>query len=407
MIKNYPIKLINYFDNLEIGYQSALVGCLCSLISISLAGPDLYTYLLMMTHDSSGYSRYYDTFVPQVSDIFFRPVDNNWHGGFLGYRILIPLLAKIFGLGPVGAVGLIWLAGWASLSLVYRYLAKITNARTAFFFTLGLSLTSMGWGSHSYLGYPDAVSWLLIMTMLVHPSWVIWLICPLLALFNDERMIVSIPFILAILLYKDRDDLFLILKKSLFYLSGTVLAIAIGYLGREAIRVGFIGNHPIMDPIYPTSGIGAYQLRFYIEGLLISFGALWILPLAAVFTQPRDTKRSRAYWLGLFIYSLSAIIFCAFPLDFCRSLACIFPFFILCIIRIYQSSPKSANQLLLWICLFMLVTPKLDQVGGTILWVRPLPVGIFEYQTKRSLFTRIKAFYHDRRFTRSISSPRD
>lgn len=389
-------KYLNYFNRLGLMSQCLIVGFLCSFVAINTAGPDLYTYMLMMA-DSPGYSRYYDTFVPQVFDPFFRPSDNNWHGGFLGYRILIPVLAKTFFLGPVGAVGLIWLAGLASLSLVYLYLLKITDTRTAFLFTLGLSMTSMGWGSHSYLGYPDAVSWLLIMIMLVYPNWGVWFICTLLAMFNDERMIVSVPFVLAILMFKDRKDSFLILKKSLLYLLSTFLAVAIGYLGREAIRSGLIGNHPIMDPIYPPWAIGTYQLRFFIIGLLSSFGFFWLLPfVAALYTRNKEDKKSRVYWVGLTFYTILAIVICALPYDFCRSLACIFPVFLLCVIQIYQCNPKLIYKILPWLCLFIFLTPKLDQVGELILWNRPIIIGIFEYKTKQSVFNRIKSFYHER-----------
>jgi hypothetical protein len=123
----------------------------------------------------------------------------------------------MFGLGQWGGVALIWFTGLLALSLVFAFLAPRLGDRNAGLMALGLSMTPFIEASHVYIGFPDTVSNFLVMVMIFWPSRFLWFVGPLLGLFNDERILVSLPLALALVLYERRNSMFEFLRSALPY----------------------------------------------------------------------------------------------------------------------------------------------------------------------------------------------
>lgn len=365
------------------------VGACCWLASILLAGPSLN---VVLTHVSgvSGYNRFHDTFAFQVADPLFRPV-GHWDGGYLAYRILIPIIADFFGLDRWGGVTLIWIGGLVALALVFAFLSPRIGDRNAALTTLGLSMTAFSQASHTYLGYGDAVSHMLIMVMILWPSPVIWFLCVLAGLFNDERMLISVPLALAVITFERRKVLIEVVKSSLPFVMAIGVAVLIGWLLRKGIATGAVGGRPLTDEFFPPEAYPNYGLGTMFLGILLSFGLLWIWPtrLATIVARKEEHDASR-YWLGVAAYCMVAIVACALVADFWRSLASLFPLFLLAVIVLSEVDKPFVGRWMLPLVALMIVLPKLEQMGPHIRWLRPLPVAAYEFETGKSILTGLR-----------------
>lgn len=371
--------------------KAIAVGSVCWLASVLIAGPSLN--VVFNPGDGPGdYNRFRDTFSRQIEDPFFRPLDERWEGGFLASRILVPVVAKTLGLGSWEAVGLIWASGLLALVLVFAYLASRIGDRNALFLTLALSMTAFTQASHTYIGYPDAVSHLLVMAMIVWPSPLTWFSGVLLGMFNDERLVVSLPLALALVLHSKREVPLQLVRAAMPCAVAAAGALLIAWLVRHGIITGAIGGRPVEGPMYPkTLAFGEYGLAFYLWGLLFSFGLLWLVPLRSAWVlRMGSDAAARWYWSAVGAYTVLGVLACSFTGDFWRSLASLFPVFLLTAIFLDEFDAPAVRRWGPPLVIVMALLPKLEQMGPNVRWLRPLPVGIYEYRVGESILSVIR-----------------
>ena len=379
-----------YLARIPLAAKAMMIGFLCWILAINTAGPDLYTQELIMKNSPS-ISRFYDIFCGQVDNPFYRPNSpTDWHGGFLGFRILVPSIAHIFNLGCWGGVFFIWVAGAINLGLIYYYLASHLSGRLAAMFTAGLSMTVFSWGSHVYLGYPDAISHLFILLLIISKSPVICCLVTILSLINDERMILGIPLAIALINYDFRHDFLSSIKNALPFFFAVGIGCFAGYLLRLGIKTGAIGGNEILPPIYPESALGKYPIMYVLPGIFFSFHFLWILVWSGAFASLKSNNPSRTYWAIILSYAFLVILSSVYVWDYTRSLACLFPLFIIAYRETNTFYAKPLNKLMPILIILCFAIPKMDQQGALLLWNRPILISLYEYKTHKSVYSRIK-----------------
>jgi hypothetical protein len=128
-----------------------------------------------------------------------------------------------------------------------------------------------------------------------------------------------------------------------------------------------------------------YGLAYYAAGLFFSFNFFWALPVRAIATAAATDRTAALYWIGLTLYVVLAVLVCARPTDFSRSLACLFPLMLIGVVTLYDIRPGFLERWLPLLVAAMIAIPKLAQYGETIAWVRPLPVSVLEYKMNETL----------------------
>lgn len=366
------------------------VGFSCWLLSLVLASPSL---TVALSADRSPESSRFQVFSLQVADPFFRPeAPEKWDGGFLAWRILVPVIAKMLGFGPWGGLAMIWCSGLIALVMAFAFLAPRLGDRQAGLLTLALSMTPFTQASHVYLGYPDAVGHMLVMAMILWPSAIVWFISAFAGMFNDERILISLPIAVALVAYDFRSSLREVCRKVVPLLVASAAAVLVAWLLRSGIASGAVGGRPVEGLIYPRAlAFGYYALPYYVAGGLLSFSLLWVLLLRAALVSLGPLERSAVpYWAAVGTYSLAAIVLSSLPSDFWRSLASIFPLALLAALIINEREPAFLRSWLPPLAIAMVLLPKLNQMGDSIHWIRPLPVAIYEYQAGESLLQSIR-----------------
>jgi hypothetical protein len=322
----------------------------------------------------------------QVEDPFFRPPPTS-AANFLAYRILVPVVANLFGLSAWSGVGLIWFAGFVTLGLIYSYLIKKgLDRKLAFWLVLGFATTSMMQGSLIYIGYPDAVSWLLVALCIYWAKPLLWAPLTFLGLFNDERFLVALPLALAVVLFDQRTDMRRLFSSTVPFALAVFVGTSCALLVRYGIKTGFIGDAPVIGSDLPTSPNFPWLLsRFHVAGLILSFGLLWILPLLAVWFD----KQARVYWTLIVVYCVIAVYVTAYVADFWRSLAALYPLFMLSLMALWDAKYQGLNKLLPILVTIKLVLPQIEEMGNQIRWLRPLPVSVLEWYQGESILHRL------------------
>lgn len=367
--------------------HSLSVGFLVWSISIFLASPSLNVVFTTNTED---YDRFRDTFSRQIENPFYRPGSNEqWEGGFLAYRIAIPFISHYLGLNAWGGVVTIWLAGLITIALIYFNLrTRGVSSELAFWSVLGLGFTPVLQGSHTYLGYPDAFSWLLTAILMLSKAPTLWAILTFVGLFNDERTLITLPLALAVLLFDQRASLLRTLYHAWRYIAAIILGVGVAYLVRQGIQQGYIGDSPVLGNALPYSDFPSPITAYHIIGMLLAFKLFWCLPLISAIND----RCARPFWVIILLYCASFSYILTYVGDYWRSLACFYPIFILSILTL--SSPNltfsfRAQNLVKYLAIFMMLLPQIEQMGNHIRWLRPLPISVMEWYQGASFLRSI------------------
>jgi hypothetical protein len=369
-------------------WHPLFVGFGCWAVSLLLAAPNLRDYFGPDAGNPSEQgNRFHDIFSLQVENPFFRPAQPmpSWAGA-MACRILVPGFCHVCGIGPWGGVGLTWLAGALLLATVYRIaITHGISTTNSLLFTLSLSCTPCVQGVHIYVGFVDTVSWLSAAAMILWPAPLAWTALTTLALFNDERILVSLPLALAVVLFGHRHTPFVFARQSVRYIFAISVALALSLAGRFAIKTGWVGNAPLNSSELPMDG-GVYPFAtWHVLNLLCSYGPLWALVLWALV---RD-RRAWIFWLGVLAYTAVAAKTCTFTFDFWRSLGSLFPLFIIALLAIRDAPPQDLTRSLATIALFSLVRPQVYFATG-LKWLRPLPIALAELAYGDSLLRLLR-----------------
>ncbi|MDP1572158.1 MAG: hypothetical protein Q8L86_19345 [Vicinamibacterales bacterium] len=359
--------------------QRALAaGAIAWAIGLAVAAPNL-----RILADPVTYPQRYDLVARQVADPFVR-AGGVWDGDFMAYRILVPGAIHLTGLPAWTAVAAIWFAGLLTLALVWVYLATYTTHRTAWLKTIGLACTPLIQGSHIYVGYPDAVGWLIVMALALRPPAAWWGVGACLVMFNDERGLVALPFALALALYDERHDVPALISAARPIAAAVAAGLAAALVLRWIIATGLLGGAPVPEGLLPR-GPGFDSLSpFHLAGLALAFKAYWVLVAWAGVVAATE-RTARPYWLAVASVTLVAIAACGQVFDFWRGLATLFPLVLLAARVLHDHHPPALARALPALTLAMVALPQLEQMNEQIRWLRPLPLALYEWRTGASL----------------------
>jgi len=226
--------------------------------------------------------------------------------------------------------------------------------------------------------------------MIVCPTPGVWFAAVLAALLNDERMLLSVPLALAFILYDDRGSWRMMVGRAVRLCIPVLAALALGVLVRHMIQTGTIGGQPVAGAIYPPWAFGFYPWIFNLLGFLAAFMFIWVLPVQTAVLVARHERGSLLYWSVVALYVMAVIIACASVWDYWRSIACVFPLFLICLRCIETYKADCVARWAPVLALLMAVTPKTQQIGRLISWNRPLLVSIYEYQTNELVMDKLR-----------------
>jgi hypothetical protein len=379
----------------NVGYRvatSLAVGVLCWCVSIFLASPVWLQALYYTPHSSQFGNRFHDVFVKQVANPLYRPTDEvneAWTdaGDFLAYRIFVPCVAWLLGMGEWGGVAIIWLSGLLAAAVLYDLLVgEGVDSRLAVWFLLALGTTPFLQGSHVYVGFPDSVAWCCIAIMMRVKSPALWGLVTFIGLFNDERLCIALPLACAVAFYRDRANVRLIVRRAMPCVFGVAGGIVLAIAVRYGIKTGFIGNAPLVGNELPAAG-GRYPWdTFHTVSLMSSYAVLWVLPLIAAV---RD-QSARIFWSFVAAYSALAVFVTTYAFDFWRGLGAIYPLFVLSFLVLSQIQWPSLRKTMMGLTLLMLLRPQFFSTG-TVKLLRPLPIALYELYRGESVLTDLKA----------------
>ena len=378
--------------------HSFLVGLISWLLSIFLYSPRLTLFL----GEGSGTTRR-DELLAQCVD----PLTRNLSEPILSYRIIQPLMAHSLGwcgerrdvLALLGSPGIAYIALILSLAFFHFALKSRFTNNLALIGTLGLATTQFTQWVNTFWGHDDSLTFLPTAILLSCRQPLIVIFSVAIGLLNDERMILSLPFLLLWwwpVSKTSRQSLLLLRPQILSILTGILFALAF----REALSNGLIGPG-IKDPYEEISLIRNYLERIFTPSswpsisMMVFLGLrwLWIIPSLAVLVICRQPFTLKS---GFFLMSLvgSILVSCTVA-DISRSTAFMFPAipFSLQVIRDQGGwSEARIRQWLRWLLGLNVLTPAAIVFGLPPNWwntnpfswggnypIFPLPVNLWQW----------------------------
>ena len=276
-------------------------------------------------------------------------------------RLVQPSIANFLGwcgerrdiLAILGSPGIAYIALILSLSFFYLAISKRFTNGIALSSTFAISTTMLTQWTNTHWGHPDSLSFLPISIILCFRKW--WIIVPftIIGCLNDERFILSIPFLLlwwwpANL--KSFKDITLKLSKILFYF---LIGIIIFILIRFALTIGLIGpgiegeNSTLKYLIFDV-GLSTFlnpdRWIGFLFVVFLSYRWLWLLPLISIIIMFR---KGISFRFVFFIVSIiSTIIASSINADVSRTLAFAFPIIPFSISVIYENIGWESNRII-------------------------------------------------------------
>ena len=306
--------------------KSIIIGFSSWLFSFFLFSPRLILFL----GKGSGTTRR-DDILAQCID----PFTKNLKEPILAYRIIQPSIAKALGwcgerrdiLALMGSPGIAYIALIITLVIIYSSLNRKFNSSVSLLATFGLATTQLTQWVNTHWGHPDSLTFLPISLLLISRQPILIIITTAIGCLNDERIVLSLPFIL--LWWWPKKESIKSSLKSLFpIILSSLSGIAVAFLIKISLQQGLIGPG-ILEP-YQEDTINMYvrlidpsQWLGFILMVFLGFRWLWIIPLLALISLLKEKLSIRSV---IFIGStLIAILSTSSVADISRSCAFFFP----------------------------------------------------------------------------------
>lgn len=261
-------------------------------------------------------------------------------------RPLLPLVTKLFSIENEWTLYFMFCA----LNLVlYGQLAHFFRRNTGSTFaslilTIGLANCYFGFsGLFDGQGWGDICCFVLIMMTLIHRNFTIVTISVLLASLGDERIFLSIPFIILWKWYRMNQLSFNIDRNNVRCLLLETAPFFIAFFGWILVRLWMIrilGFRVHIADVGPMI-IFRHETSYMFPGWWSAFESYWIIVIAFLimmfFQQRRTVSILTCGYLILFISS------CYFVYDISRSLSYCFPIVLLSIVYINDATKSDRN----------------------------------------------------------------
>lgn len=340
-----------------------------------------------------------DDILSQCFDPFRRDIQEP----LLYYRIVQPTIAKILNfcstsktsfIGLLGSPGIAYFSLILSLIILFLCLKKRFPTKISFVFIYLLTTTQFAQWTNLYWGHPDSISFLSTTILLFTKNNFLFFVSPLFGIMNDERFILSIPFIF--LWWWNDNQSFLIncrnLRPQIFSIFFSLFCY---FLFRQFLEIGLIGpgidfdfgskvSTHLVKLTSPSKWGGVFIMTFF------SFRWVWVLVI--LYFKSCINKYIKAkdiiYFLSLFTVILLSNGLSA---DTSRNIAFAFPSLLIALNFLQQKVFKSENKLYKFLCILLflqVITPTGTFFGSysfsfnPLDWPNiylPLPVNLWKY----------------------------
>ena len=364
--------------------QDVRSGLFAFLVSLFLAAPVLWIYL----EPGSG-GRLAD-FMAQAAE----PLRRDLREPILGYRITVPLLNNWLGFRGFAVIIPAMTASLVNLILCSRILRQRTqNSLFSIFGSVGLSLTFFIVEGTTFWSAPDSVAHLLVLLPAAFSLPWFYLVGAIpIAMFVDERSIISFVFLLIFLWRRDSG---LALRLQLLRLFGFLASISLWKIGRIVLDSGWLADPPVNSLLSSQASrvleIGAPHdgWAVWIVNIICAFKWMYVFPVILTtmlifwFVKQRNLLAPMLFSLVL-PWSLYLLLFfawvgaAAFNGDVWRTVSFAFFFVIEGMLLLWSTRPSLAMALARISMLLMIsipvafvgsaLTPQLSPPLPLVLW---------------------------------------
>ncbi len=342
-------------NQFRISVKSIFIGFIAWLFSFFFYSPRFILFLGL----NSGTTRR-DNLLLQCLDPFSRNLFGE-EKTQLYSRIIQPSIANFLGwcgdrrdiLSMLGSPGIAYIALILTLSFFYLAISKRLTKGIALSSTFAISTTMVTQWTNTHWGHPDSLSFLPISIILCFRKWWIIVPCTFIGCMNDERFILSIPFL--ILWWwpaniKNIKYIFLKLSKILFcFFIGILIFILIRlFLTIGLIGPGIEGESSNLRYLIYDVGLNTILNPDRWGGFLfivfLSYRWLWLIPIVTIIIMIRKERSLRVIF---FIVSIiSTIIASSINADVSRTLAFAFPIIPFSLSVIYENLGWKCNRII-------------------------------------------------------------
>ena len=237
--------------------NSIIIGFLSWLFSIFLFSPRLTLFL----GEGSGTTRR-DDILAQCID----PFTKNLKEPILAYRIIQPSIAKALGwcgerreiLALMGSPGIAYIALILTLIIFHFSLKKRFGNSLSLLATFAIATTQLTQWVNTHWGHPDSLTFLPISLLMISRQPILIIIATSIGCINDERLILSLPFIL--LWWWPKNETWQRSLKNLFpIIFSCFIGIAIAFVIKISIQQGLIGQG-IFEPYDANAFKGYFRI---------------------------------------------------------------------------------------------------------------------------------------------------
>ena len=376
--------------------NSIIIGFLSWLFSIFLFSPRLTLFL----GEGSGTTRR-DELLAQCID----PLTQNLKEPILVFRIIQPSIAKALGwcgerreiLALMGSPGIAYIALILTLIIFHFSLKKRFGNSLSLLATFAIATTQLTQWVNTHWGHPDSLTFLPISLLMISKQPILIIIATSIGCINDERIILSLPFIL-LWWWPKNESWKRSLKKLFPIIFSSFIGIAIAFFIKKLLLQSLI-DPEILEPyeghfidsffriLNPSNWLGLFVTVF------LGFRWFWTVPILALIVTLNNKLSIRS---SLFVVSsLISVLATLTVADISRSCAFFFPMIPVAIEILKDQSAWTESKLKLWIswiiCLNVL-TPALKVYGIPPEWwavnplewatpALPLPVNLWNWFT--------------------------
>ena len=374
--------------------NSIIIGLFSWLFSIFLYSPRLTLFL----GEGSGTTRR-DDILAQCIDPFTKSLKEP----ILAYRIIQPSIAKTLGwcgerreiLALMGSPGIAYVALFLTLTIFHISLKNRFSNSLSLLATFALATTQLTQWVNTHWGHPDSLTFLPISLLMISRQPLIIIIATSIGCINDERIILSLPFIL-LWWWPKKESWERGLKNLIPIIFSSCIGIVIAFLIKISLQQGYIGPG-IFEPyeagilngyfriLNPSNWLSLLVVVFF------GFRWLWIIPILTLIYILKSRLSIRSF---LFILSSTISIFGTFAVsDISRSCSFFFPMIPVAMEILKDQSTWSESKLKLWISWIIglnILTPALKIYGlppdwwaiSPLEWATPalpLPVNLWKW----------------------------
>ena len=390
----FASRLFRWLDRVAQGIQGSRAGwrqdvrsgLFAVLVSLFLAAPVLWIYL------EPGYGGRLADFMAQAAE----PLRRDLKEPILGYRITVPLLNHWLGFRGFAVIIPAITVSFVNLVLCSRILRQRTQSSLfSIFGGVGLSLTFFIAEGTTFWSAPDSVAHLLaLLPAAFSLHWAYFVGAVPIAMFVDERSIVSFVFLLIFLW---RRDFGLSFKAPAFKIICFLAGLSLWKLGRVVLDSGWLAEPPVNSLLSGQASrvleIGAPHDGWgvWIVNIICAFKWMYVFPviLSALlirwFVMQRNPLTPMLYSLVV-PWSLYLLLFfawvgsAAFNGDVWRTVSFAFFFVLEAMLLLWSARPLLAMALARISMLLMIATP-IAYVGSALTPQLQFPLPLVLWRT--------------------------